>query len=190
MVKAIIFDCFGVLYQGSLDYLYSVTPDKHHKELRDLTRASDYGYIEQAEFMSHLTQLTGLPEAHLKDVINAHHVRNDSLVELVKELKPKYKIGLLSNVGRGVMEQLFSSEEQRELFDAVVLSSDIGSIKPSRSAYLAASSALQVEPEQCLMVDDMPSNIEGAEAAGMNGVVFYSTKQFVNEFKSLEAQNA
>lgn len=190
MVKAIIFDCFGVLYRGSLDYLYEITPTESHRQLRDLSRASDYGYVDREEYMSTLVDLTGHPRSEINEVTSTRHIRNQPLFDLIEELKPDYKIGLLSNIGRNAIDELFSLDEQAEMFDAIVLSSEIGAIKPSQAAYLAAARMLDESPQSCLMVDDMPSNIEGARAVDMQGVVFYSTKQFASELETIESKHA
>ena len=74
------------------------------------------------------------------------------------------------------MSQLFSSEEQRELFDVVVLSSDVGMVKPQPEIYQLVAKQLGVSSEECLMIDDLAVNIDGAEAVGMKGVVFTTTE--------------
>ena len=132
--------------------------------------------------MQSVSRLSGLGEVEISEVMNSRHIRNQSLVDYLQTLKSDFKIGLLSNVGQGAMDQLFAPSEQEQLFDAVVLSSTIGAIKPSPAAYEAIAEALGVQPEECVMVDDMPSNVEGAERVGMRGVVFYSTEQFEREF--------
>lgn len=181
VVQAIIFDCFGVLYQGSLDYLYNITPRQHHRELRDLNRASDYGYISHSKFLDEVGRLTGLPGDEIDSLMQTRHVRNQPLIDLIVKLKKNYKIGLLSNIAEGVLNDLFSPDEQAELFDAVVLSSSIGATKPSPATYESIAVRLGLDTRDCLMVDDIPANIDGAQRTGMPGVIFYSTPQFEAE---------
>jgi putative hydrolase of the HAD superfamily len=54
-----------------------------------------------------------------------------------------------------------------DLFDAVVLSGKLGARKPSRRVYRHAAELAGVEPERCLMVDDLPHNLAGAARIGM-----------------------
>ena len=54
-----------------------------------------------------------------------------------------------------------------DLFDAVVLSGRLGARKPSRRVYRYAAELAGVPPERCLMVDDLPHNLAGAERVGM-----------------------
>jgi putative hydrolase of the HAD superfamily len=57
-----------------------------------------------------------------------------------------------------------------ELFDATVISCTAGVRKPDPAAYLLAARLLGQPPERCLFVDDLRSNVAGAEAVGMTGL--------------------
>jgi epoxide hydrolase-like predicted phosphatase len=61
--------------------------------------------------------------------------------------------------------------ELADLFDAIVLSHEEGCRKPEPRIYLLAATRIGVEPEACVFVDDIPTNVEGAEAVGMAGVL-------------------
>ncbi|HEX7484385.1 MAG TPA: HAD family phosphatase [Candidatus Saccharimonadales bacterium] len=187
MIRGIIFDCFGVLYQGSIAHLYELTPEAKRSQLADLSLSSDYGYISADEFLQQVVELTGKTAAELKEIMQADHVRNQAMVEYVRTFKGRYKVGLLSNVGRGVMERLFTSAELDELFDEVVLSSEVGMIKPDPAIYQLAADRLGVETTECVMVDDLVANIDGAESTGMHGVVFTTTSKCMQDMTSLLA---
>lgn len=182
MVKAIIFDCFGVLYHGSLTHMYELVPPDRHLELKDLNHASDQGYITMADYASGVAELTGTHSVDdIERLIRADHIRNQPLVEYVRALKQVYTVGLLSNVGKGVVERLFSDDERRELFDEVVLSSVVGMVKPFPEIFLYTAARLGVAPGECLMIDDLSDNIEGARTAGMQGIVYHTTAQLQDE---------
>ena len=53
------------------------------------------------------------------------------------------------------------------MFDAVVLSGRVGVRKPSREIYRMAVEQAGVEPGDCVMVDDLPHNLAGAERLGI-----------------------
>jgi epoxide hydrolase-like predicted phosphatase len=59
----------------------------------------------------------------------------------------------------------------RATFDAVILSHEEGCRKPERRIYLLAAARLGVGPEECVFVDDIPVNVEGAKSVGMTGVL-------------------
>lgn len=177
MIRALIFDCFGVLYHGSLGHLRQLLPSDRRQELNDLSMSSDYGYISRQEYFDKASEIMGMSSAELEAITTKQHIRNELLVDYLKSMKSDYKIGLLSNVGSDVMDGLFSPLEQAELFDAVVLSSDIGMTKPNPDIFALTALKLGVLPEECIMIDDLLVNVEGARQAGMKGVVYSTVEQ-------------
>lgn len=185
MIRGIIFDCFGVLYHGSIGHLYELTPKENRTELANLSLSSDYGYISRQDFIMQVSELTGKTVGEIEQIMQSDHIRNQAMVDYLRTLRSGYKIALLSNIGRGVMNRLFSESEQAELFDAVVLSSDVGMIKPDPDIFKFTSDKLGILPEECLMIDDIQDNIDGAKTAGMQGVVFNTTDEFISDMNSL-----
>lgn len=188
MIRGVIFDCFGVLYRGSLTHLAELVPPERRQDVHDLSHASDYGYIEHDEYFVRLGELVGKPAKEVEAIIRARHIRNDLLIDLIRELKPHYKIGLLSNVGRGVMDELFPPEERAGLFDAVVLSSDIGMVKPHPEIYEYTLQRLGVMAEESVMIDDLVDNIDGARQVGMQGIVYESPEQLRRQLAQLTVE--
>lgn len=188
MIRGIIFDCFGVLYQGSIAHLYELTPKAKQAELANLSLSSDYGYISHDDFVTQAGQLTGKLPAEIEAIMRSDHIRNTAMIDYVRTLRPRYKVALLSNVGRGVIDRLFSAGELAELFDVVVLSSEVGIVKPDTAIFNFTSDKLGISAEECLMVDDLEVNIDGAVATGMQGVVFTTTDSFISDAKDLLEQ--
>lgn len=185
MIHAIIFDCFGVLVHGSLDHLRSLVPPEHLAQLNDLSHSSDYGFVTKAEYLQGVGDLLGRSAADIADIIRAQYVRNEAVVELVRSLRGEHKVGLLSNVGRGVVDDLFSSSELDALFDVVILSSEVGMVKPNADIYELTAHRLGLTPEECLMIDDLPTNVAGAKAAGMQGIICSNSVQCVADVRAL-----
>jgi glucose-1-phosphatase len=188
MIRGIIFDCFGVLYHGSIGHLYELTPKESRTELANLSLSSDYGYISRQDFIEQVAELTGKTTKEIERIMQSDHIRNQALVDYIRSLRPAYKIALLSNIGRGVMNRLFTQAELEELFDVVVLSSDVGMIKPDPDIFKFTADKLGVLPEECLMVDDVDDNIEGANSTDMQGVVFTTTGEFLSEIGAILAR--
>ena len=55
-------------------------------------------------------------------------------------------------------------------FDAVATSSDVAAQKPAPEVYLLAASKLGVAPARCLVLEDSPTGVRAALAAGMTPV--------------------
>jgi epoxide hydrolase-like predicted phosphatase len=181
MIRGIIFDCYGVLVHGSLDYLRSLASQDDRQVFNDLSHASDRGYISRAEYIESVGKLINHTPQEINDIVARQEVRSPEMLEFVASLRVHYKIAMLSNVGRGAIERLFNEEELESLFEVVLLSSEVGLTKPGVEIYQLAASRLGLAPEECLMVDDIAVNVEGAKAAGMQGVQFKDIQQCKQE---------
>src|SRR6266513_4872372 len=56
------------------------------------------------------------------------------------------------------------------LFDGVVISGEVGLHKPQPEIFRLGAEWIGVAPEECVFVDDLRENCEGAEAVGMTAV--------------------
>jgi putative hydrolase of the HAD superfamily len=72
-----------------------------------------------------------------------------------------------------------------ELFDAVVISAEVGLHKPQPEIYRLAAERLEVEPERCVFVDDLRENCEGAEAVGMTTIRHRSAPETIARLTEL-----
>ena len=102
------------------------------------------------------------------DNINRYGLFEDVALWL-KRWKPRYSLGMLSDA----MPSLIKFMDQWGLlsfFDATVISTQIGAIKPDPRMYETILQRLNADPADCLFVDDRAINLEGAIAAGMKAV--------------------
>jgi len=191
MIRALIFDCFGVLYSDGKSHIKNLCPADKKDELQDLYQQTDYGYISVDEFMSQAALILSTSKEELKEIISQQYVRNDPLFAFIRSKKTDFQIGLLSNVGADFFNQLIPKHEQDELFDTIVLSSDVGVIKPSVEIYEITAQKLGVLPDECIMTDDLPRNVDGANLAGMHGVLFTGNHQLEADINHMvETQGA
>ena len=82
-----------------------------------------------------------------------------------------YRLYVLSNAS-DQFYQYFPRFAPLNYFDGIVVSADVHIIKPNLGIYRHLLSAYGLRPEECLFIDDMPANVEGAKKAGMEGAVF------------------
>lgn len=182
-MKAIIFDCFGVLYVDYSKVYFAEFPDLREK-LHKLDAACDYGLISRQDYLEGVSKITGDSLGIITEAFKREHTANKPLITYIsKELKPHYKIGLLSNIGRGWIQDFFDEHDLHELFDAAVLSSEEGMTKPDAEIYRRAAERLGVTPGTCIMIDDRPENCRGAEAAGMQSVLYETYAQMKAELE-------
>lgn len=83
-----------------------------------------------------------------------------------------YKTALLTNMGKEEppLWQRMLGDDVEALFDTVIDSSRVGQRKPNPRIYELAARALDVDPANCLFVDDLECNVDGARTAGMQAV--------------------
>ncbi len=172
MIRAIIFDCFGVLYIKSGEAYYAQFPTQYDT-LHDLNQRADYGDVGRQEYIDETSHITGITRAKTEQAFAHEHTLNRPLVEAIEHtLKPSYKIGLLSNMGGEWLQDFFDEHQLRNLFDVVVISSEEGITKPDPLIYLRTAKKLGVSPAECLMIDDAQVNCDGARTAGMQSLLY------------------
>jgi epoxide hydrolase-like predicted phosphatase len=189
MIKGIIFDCFGVLIASDLqmriDAVAKVNPDAG-KSLTDIVKAIDRGMLTRDEAIPEMAKLMGVDPEELLRGMTDSLVKNTDLTAFIRTLRPKYKVAMLSNVsGRDRLDQLFDLGELDELFDVVVASGDVGVIKPEPEIYQLTIEKLGIDPKDCVMIDDLESYCNGAEAVGIHAIQFTSTSQAVADLEAL-----
>ena len=79
------------------------------------------------------------------------------------------KTGLISNTWGP--PPAFRRAQLDRMFDAVVRSDEVGLRKPDPEIYLLTAQRLGVRPVECVFVDDMLANVEGARSLGMAGIL-------------------
>ncbi|MFP5345663.1 MAG: HAD family hydrolase, partial [Actinomycetes bacterium] len=93
------------------------------------------------------------------------------------------KLALLSNSWGNTYDR----RGWQDLFHAVVISGEVGMRKPEARIFRHACAALGMEPEACVMVDDLPWNIEAAAEVGMGAVLHTSAESTALELERLLA---
>jgi putative hydrolase of the HAD superfamily len=94
--------------------------------------------------------------------------------ELLTGLKPRYRLGVISNtVGSGDAELSDALEKAgiRHLIDALVTSRDFGRAKPDPAIYLEGARRLGVPLQStCMVGDRLDTDVAGALNAGIAGI--------------------
>ena len=108
------------------------------------------------------------------------------VIDLIAELKPDYKVGMLTNVGsRYALDQRFKPGELDELFDVVIASGDVGWEKPDPEIYTMMFERIGVRPDECLFIDDIPAFVAAAEKIGMKGFTYVNVPESIEAIKTI-----
>lgn len=185
MIRAVIFDCFGVLYRDNLSLLYDAVPTDKYQALQDIIHATDHGYLTRDEYYLQVSELAGKTSEDIKSIEHRQHSRDEDMIQYTQTLKPTYKIGFLSNIDHDTMQRMFPEPMRSQLFDTFVISGDIGITKPAAEIFHIAAERLGLLLEECVMIDDLEKNVIGAQMAGMQAIQFTSRTQLEKELSEL-----
>ena len=69
-------------------------------------------------------------------------------------------------------------------FDRLILSHEVGHMKPDRRFYEACVTAANRPPSSCVFIDDLLENVEGARQAGLDAIHYVTTRKLIDELRS------
>ena len=179
MVKAIIFDFFDVFRTDSYKAWLKANNIPHEGDYFDVNRQMDLGTISNEQFLEKLSELQGREVTAAE--IDATATVNDDVVAIARALKPKYRIGLLSNAPSAFIRNLLSVHDLERHFHYIVISSEVGMVKPSSEIFKYTLDTLGVSPTEAIFIDDNPGHVAAAEKIGINGITFSSAGQLTGE---------
>ena len=186
MVKAIIFDCFGVLATDIwLAFCDGLPATADLQRAGDLNKAFDRGMITHQEFFDGVLDATGQRPPEIELLSAGQLGKNEALLGSIKTLKRSYKIGLLSNISSDWITTELLTMEDQQLFDDMVFSYEVGLTKPDPRIYQLACDRLGVLPEEAIMVDDRAGYIDAARSFGMQGITYTNLAEFQAELGRL-----
>jgi epoxide hydrolase-like predicted phosphatase len=178
-VKAIIFDCFGVLVEASLEPFcrkYFGNDANKIAQVKFLDTQANSGLMTYMAFVAELARLANISVDEAQQFLDSNPANEELLTYIRDILKPHYKIGVLSNASDNWLAELFTPG-QLKLFDDVVLSFEHGLIKPDPAIFRLAAQRLGVQLAECIFIDDIPRYCNGAARAGMQSICYESVPQ-------------
>ncbi len=191
MIKAVVFDCFGVILTDALSVivgqLEAREPDKVH-DMRSIVYAANKGIIAPEDSTRQVADLLGISVDEYRRQIQEGEVRNQPLLEYIKTLRPRHKTAMLSNITEQGIARRFPNNELAYYFDEVIISSEIGYAKPEMEAYRITADRLGVELQECVFTDDRLDYVDAARAVGMQAFVYKDFAQFAAQLEPLLSQ--
>lgn len=147
------------------------------------------GQLSAVEFSSRITRMIQVEISH-EDFVAAWSdifAANEPLIPLIADLKDQgYCLILGSNTNllhASHFRERFASTLRH--FDHLVLSYEIGHLKPAPEFFRACAQAARMSPADCVFIDDLAENVDGARAVGLVGIVYRSTTTLIHELKRL-----
>jgi epoxide hydrolase-like predicted phosphatase len=150
----------------------------------DLLRQLERGEVEVPDFERRFAPLLGVrqPEGMVERLF-AGVKPDEAMIDAVRRARAAgVPTGLISNSWGGTT---YDNANIDELFDAVVISGEVGLHKPEPEIFHMGAERLGVAPEECVFVDDLRENCVGAEAVGMTAILHRGAEGTVPELERL-----
>jgi len=184
MIKAIIFDFYGVIRSDDYHNWLSRHGFKNDNKA-SMTKDQDAGIKTSDQFFEALSIMSHMPADKIKKEFNNRASLNEKLLALILNLKNNYKIAILSNANSDSLRNILKDASIEQLFDEVIISSEIGIIKPSPEIFTHALRKLQVEPNEAIFIDDNPEFVDAATKLGITGICFTDFNPLVGQLKKI-----
>jgi glucose-1-phosphatase len=196
MIKAIIFDFGNVIckfdmriFVEKISQLANTPASKMQDILHQsfpLARDYETGLISSDEFFGRISRMYGLslPKQKFVHAFVEVFTPIPPTFHLIGKLKPRYKLGLLSNTNEWHFEYGIKPVEVFPLFDSVTLSFEVKAMKPAEKIYKDALDKLSLNAAECVYIDDIKENADAASHIGMHGIHYTTHDDLVNSLQN------
>ncbi len=202
MIKAIIFDFGGVcFYPGTSNQLLKeallnsdlpkikiislILNQKKRAEIKKCVDIFNAGKISEEKFWLKIKKITkyNFDENKIKKLIISLNKPIKETIDVLKKLKKKYKLGLLTN-NNSWLEEIDKKYKFSKYFDVIVNSYDVKTIKPNKKIYYIILEKLQLDPEECIFIDDQKENVKAAREIGMNAIIYRNAGHLLKQLRN------
>ncbi|BDU49490.1 HAD-IA family hydrolase [Haliovirga abyssi] len=177
-MKAVILDMYGVILkepgEGFISHVHKTFSELDESVIFKYIDMADVGTITSLEMFEALGYKGDL-EAIEKEYLDTIKI-DESFYDFAKNIKKKYKLGLISNDSSRWSEYLRSKYKVNELFDSISISGDLKYKKPDPRIFNHSLSNLSCLASDCIYADDRRYNMEAANAVGIESILFNSRK--------------
>lgn len=196
--SAIVFDLGNVLipfdlniFINKINKLQAGLGDKFINFFRsnyELHREFERGNIPEKEFIEKMLGVLENKidaETFCKEYADIFTV-NEEVVSLLPLFKRNYKLFLLSNTDPVHQKYGWQKYDFLKYFDKLILSHEVGSVKPEEKIYRTVETASGFPSEEHFFIDDIEEYIESAKGIGWDAVQFVDYKKLIADLKARE----
>ncbi len=195
-VRAVFFDLGGVILRTEYQAPRQRLAEEFGMDYEDIDKLvfatpsaarASIGEITEEEHWRNVLKILKQPAAEYERIradFFAGDVIDYTILNFLRSIKPKYKIGLISNAWSGLRSYI-KREKFDDVFHHMTISAEVGAMKPSAKIYEFALEQLQVKAKEAVFVDDVLENIEACEKLGMQGIQFKDPESMLKRLKAL-----
>ena len=191
-IRAVFFDFGGVIMRTEYQAPRQHLAERLRMDYEDIdkvvfgsesARRASIGEITEDAHWGEMLKRVNLPFSEKKAFVNEFFggdVLDRNLIEYLRSLRGRANRGLISNAWSGLRE-FITREKIIDIFDTVIISAEVGMVKPEAKIYEIALKQAGVRADEAVFVDDMAVNIEACEKAGMKGILFRDPQETVDQ---------
>ena len=189
-LKAILLDFDGVIadtenhhiaaWQRTLSILGWQVPDEV------AARSAD---IDDRQFLNEVFNQRGVVSDKIDDwvrkkqVLTVQMLRDSprlypGVVELIRKLEDRAKLAVVSGTWRENIQTVLDTSHLAGSFELIIGKEDVTSVKPAPEAYQLALKRLRLSPKSCVAIEDSPSGLAAARAAGIRALAVGHRRSF------------
>ena len=141
------------------------------------------GLMTSREFYLNVCRIASLtmPEQEFVSAWTDIFTPKQGTFELVKRLKGRYRLGLLSNTNEWHYQFGIKPVGIFTLFDAVTLSFEVHAMKPDRKIYDDMLAKLALPAGACVYIDDIAEYVAAGRAIGLHGIHYTTHERLLED---------
>lgn len=194
MIRNIVFDMGNVLLAHTpRDYCFELfsDPEVAQAVYTELFRKPEWIQLDEgtiteeqavAQVQARIPQYA--PEVQrAMDLWHTNLTPVEGMPQVIERLEYRqYKLYLLSNTSLRFLK-FYKNVKMWENFDGFLISAKEKLLKPDTAIYQLLCSRFHLVPEECMFIDDLQINIDGAESAGLHGHRFAGAEELISFFE-------
>lgn len=193
VIKAVLFDIGGVVLKDKLESVYCKIAKKlnvSENEFSELLRAHKEHLLKGKMSVYDASKLV---KEYFKidyDVVSVWESSylevmkiNSEIVALVHNLKSNYVVGAISNT-MDVHSAINKNRKLYDLFNPMIISCDIGLMKPEKEIFEETLKKLNLKSEECIFIDDRIEHLEIPNSMSFKTIHYTGYDSLVHELKN------
>jgi putative hydrolase of the HAD superfamily len=177
-IQWIIFDVMGVIFEVGDDtsellipFIQKRNPDSAKELIYQIYLKASLGEITSPEFWQKLGFGKDYPEIE-KNYLDTCLTVDSEFIPIAEQLAKQYSLGILSNDIGDWSKFLRRKFELDRLFNATIISGDVGYRKPDKKIYEILLDQIRTPASSCILIDDRLKNLQPAAELGFKTVRF------------------
>jgi putative hydrolase of the HAD superfamily len=195
-IKAVIWDLSGVVLHTVRGTFCSLLAERLDARLEDIERIMssaenklwDLGEIDDDTYYTFMLEELNMPmekKSVLRKFVLEDFYIDQEMLTYIKKTQKSFTTALLTNFPTHVHDFMKTDWIVDGAFDHMIASCDIKLLKPDPAIYTLTLTRIGGLAEESVFIDDREINVKAAEKLGINGIVYQSRSQTINDLEAI-----